>query len=335
MRQFVRPKVVISKCIEFAHCRYDGSMIPSDFVKALKPHIDFKPVCAEMEIGLGVPRSTVRIASVNGELRLIQPTTDLDLTDKMRAFSSQFLSSLAEVDGFILKFRSPSCGLKDIKIYSGIVKTGTVSKAAGFFGGEVIKSFPDLAIEDEGRLRNFNIREHFLTKLYALASFRKIRNNRDLIQFHQINKFLLMAYSQKETKILGNLVANHEGMDFMKQTGLYREHLAKALKRPPSTKSKANVLMKSLGYFSNQLTLQEKDHFIHSIEWFKDKKIPSSALLAMLQSWAVRFDQDYVKNQTFFEPFPEDLIELCRDSQCEWAGEELFIGRGNRKTKDL
>ena len=87
--------------------------------------------------------------------------------------------------------------------------------------------------------------------------------------------------------------------------------------------------MNSMGYFSKQLTLQEKDHFIRSIESFKDKKIPSSALLAMLQSWAVRFDEDYVKNQTFFEPFPEDLIDLCRDSQCEWAGEELFMDQGN------
>ena len=332
MRQFIKPKIVISKCVEFDHCRYDGSMIPSDFVNALKPHVDFKPVCPEMQIGLGVPRSTVRIVSVYGEPRLIQPTTDLDITDKMRAFSSQFLSSLAEVDGFILKFRSPSCGLKDIKVYSGTAKTGSVSKAPGFFGEVVIKSFPDLAIEDEGRLRNFNIREHFLTKLYALASFRKVRyagDISDLIQFHKINKFLLMAHSQKQTKILGNIVANHEDMNFTKQAGLYREHLVEALKRPPRTTSKANVFMHSMGYFSKQLTLQEKDHFIRSIERFKEKKIPSSALLAMLQSWAVRFGEDYVKNQTFFEPFPEDLIELCRDSQCEWAGEELFIGRGN------
>jgi uncharacterized protein YbgA (DUF1722 family)/uncharacterized protein YbbK (DUF523 family) len=331
MRDFSRPKIVVSKCIEFDNCRYDGSMIPSDFVKALKPYVDFIPVCAEMEVGLGVPRDTVRIVSVKGEFKLIQPATNQDVTDKMRDFSNQFLSSLPDVDGFILKFRSPSCGMKDIKVYSSTSKSGTISKAAGFFGGAVVKCFPNLAIEDEGRLRNFNIREHFLTKLYALASFRKVRNSgdvSDLIRFHEANKFLLMAHSQKETKILENMVANHGGMDFEKQAGLYKEHLAEALKRPPKTLSKANVLMHSLGYFSNQLTSQEKDHFIESIERYKDKKIPSSALLAMLQSWAVRFGEDYVKNQTFFEPFPEQLIELCTDSQCEWAGEELFNGRG-------
>ena len=95
MRQFIRPKVVISKCIEFDHCRYDGSMIPSDFVKALKPHVDFSPVCAEMEVGLGVPRDTVRIVSVNGEIRLMQPATNLDVTDKMRDFHKQLPVLLA------------------------------------------------------------------------------------------------------------------------------------------------------------------------------------------------------------------------------------------------
>jgi len=330
MTPFVRPKIVISKCIEFDHCRYDGSLIPSDFVKALKPHVDFSPVCAEMEIGLGVPRSTIRIVSVNGEPRLIQPATGLDVTERMMDFSAHFLSSLSDVDGFILKFRSPSCGMKDIRVYSSSANGVAVSKTSGFFGGAVVKSFPDMAVEDEGRLRNFNIREHFLTKIYALASLREVRNSGDvsnLIRFQEVNKFLLMAHSQKETRLLGKIVANQEGLDFEKQAAFYREHMAQALKRPPKTSSRANVLMHSLGYFKDQLTSKEKEHFIGSIGKYKDRKIPFSGPLAMLQSWAVRFGQDYVKNQTIFEPFPEDLIELCADSQCEWAGEELFAGR--------
>ena len=331
MRQFAKPKVVISKCIEFDHCRYDGSMIPSDFVKALKPYVNFLPVCAEMETGLAVPRDTVRIVSVDGEVRLMQPATNLDVTDKMRDFSSRFLASLPEVDGFILKYRSPSCGMKDIKVYSSATGAGAISKASGFFGGAVVNSFPDLAIEDEGRLRNFNIREHFLTKLYAMASFRKVRSEGEvsgLIKFQEANKFLLMAHSQKESRILGNIVANHEGLDYTKQAALYREHLAKALHRPPNAASKANVFMHCLGYFKDELSLQEKEYFLQSIKRYKDKKIPSTALLTMLQSWTARYGEEYVKNQTFFEPFPEELVELCRDSQCEWAGEELFLGRG-------
>lgn len=320
----------MSKCIEFAKCRYDGSMIPSDFVKALEPHVDFIPVCPEMEIGLGVPRDSIRIVSINGEHRLVQPATGLDVTEKMRDFATNFLSFMPEVDGFILKYRSPSCGMKDIKVYSGSAKSTAVSKTAGFFGAAVVKSFPDLAIEDEGRLRNFNIREHFLTKLYALASFREMQNHgsvSDLIQFHTENKLLLAAHSQKEARILGNIVANRESQDFADQARLYRMHLAEALKRPPRYTSKANVLNHSMGYFSEGLSIDEKANFLRNVELFKERRLPFSALLAVLQSWIARFGVEYLRNQTLFEPFPEELIELCRDTQCEWSGSELFEGR--------
>jgi uncharacterized protein YbgA (DUF1722 family) len=200
----------------------------------------------------------------------------------------------------------------------------------GFFGGVVVDSFTDLAIEDEGRLRNLNIREHFLTKLYTLASFRKVKNEgsaSELVQFHTANKLLLAAHSQKEAKILGKIVANRENLRFEKQAQIYRRHLAEALKRPPKYTSKVNVLMHSLGYFSDQVTHDEKALFLQNIDRYKERRIPFSALLTILQSWIARFGEEYLRNQTFFEPFPEDLIELCRDTQCEWAGSELFEGR--------
>jgi hypothetical protein len=218
-----------------------------------------------MEIGLGVPRSTIRIVSEKGEIRLVQPATGLDITEKMRNFSTQFISSLSGIDGFILKFRSPSCGVKDIKVYSGSDKSNAVSKAAGFFGGAVVDAFPNLAIEDEGRLRNNNIREHFLTKIYALASFRDVESEATvsgLIKFHTDNKLLLASHSQKESKILGNIVANRENLGFREQAQAYREHLAEALKKPPRSTSKANVFMYSFGYFSKELTQEEKAYFL-------------------------------------------------------------------------
>ncbi len=64
MRNFSRPKVVISKCLEFENVRYDGGIISSVFVKKLMPHVDFIPVCPEVEIGLGTPRDPLRIVSV-------------------------------------------------------------------------------------------------------------------------------------------------------------------------------------------------------------------------------------------------------------------------------
>ena len=138
MGSFVRPKLVVSKCIEFEHCRYDGSMIPSDFVKALKLHADFIPVCAEMEIGLGVPRDPIRIVWDRGELRLVQPTTGLDVTENMR--NLQLVSSSRQKTD---SFSRTACFLrmKDIKIYSGSAAAAAVSKPQDF-GRAVVKSSP-------------------------------------------------------------------------------------------------------------------------------------------------------------------------------------------------
>ena len=330
MSHFPKPRTVVSRCIEFDHCRYDGRMISSDFVRALLPHVSFIPVCPEMEIGLGVPRDTIRLVSIEGSIRLVQPATGLDLTERMNGFIESFLSALPEVDGFILKFRSPSCGMKDIRVYSQTDGAGAAYKAPGFFGGAVVSGFSQLAVEDEGRLRNFNIREHFLTKLYALAAFREAGSEgqlSSLIRFHEANKLLLLSHSQKETKMLGNILANHEGLSFTDLSGRYRDHLARALARPPRASSRASVFLHALGYFKQDLTSRQKELFMQNIQRYRSRKIPSRALLALLQSWAEGFDQEYLTNQTIFQPFPEELVELCQDSQCEWAGEELFAAR--------
>ena len=65
MRSFVKPIVIVSKCLGFDHCRFNGLIISSDSVEKLKSHVDFKPVCPEVEIGLGIPRDPVRIVSTN------------------------------------------------------------------------------------------------------------------------------------------------------------------------------------------------------------------------------------------------------------------------------
>ncbi|PRX31733.1 uncharacterized protein DUF523 [Orenia metallireducens] len=103
--EFVKPIIVISRCLEFAKCRYNGVMISDDLVKKLKDYVEFIPVCPEVEIGLGVPRETIRLVKEDDEIRLVQPATKRDVTDEINRFSQEFLDSLEQVDGFLLKDR--------------------------------------------------------------------------------------------------------------------------------------------------------------------------------------------------------------------------------------
>jgi uncharacterized protein YbgA (DUF1722 family)/uncharacterized protein YbbK (DUF523 family) len=308
-----RPTVVTSKCLGFAACRYNGLSISSDFVKALMPYVDFVPVCAEMEIGLGVPREPIRVASGPGGFRLLQPSTGLDVTERMVRFAATFLDSLSTVDGFILKSRSPSCGVRDVKVFRGVEKEAAVGKGSGFFGAAVVERFPGHPVEDEGRLLNFRIREHFLTSLYSLTRFRAARARlamRDLVDYQARNKLLLMSYNQKEMRILGKIVANPEKRAPAEVFGEYEAHLRSAFARPPKYTSNINVLMHALGYFKDGLTPPEKAHFIASLEKYHAGKIPLSATLSIVNSWLARFGNDYLKQQTYFEPYPEGLVEI-------------------------
>jgi uncharacterized protein YbbK (DUF523 family) len=235
IENFPKPVVVVSKCLGFEHCRYDGEMIDAPFVEKLKAHVLFCPVCPEGEIGLGVPRKPIRIVRVDDANTLYQPATGKDLTDPMRSFLATFLASLTDVDGFLLKSRSPTCGVNDVKIYAGFEASYRTSRGSGFLGGEVLEKFSGLPVEDEGRIRNFTIREHFLTRIFTFARFRQVKNSgsmRNLVNFHSIQKLLLMGCNQAQMRILGKIVANYENEDFETIVTCYDEHLKQALATP-------------------------------------------------------------------------------------------------------
>lgn len=316
MRAFHKPTIVVSKCLEFEPVRYNGQVIPDPFVRKLIPMVDFIPVCPEVEIGLGIPRKPVRVVLQDGEMRLIQPGTGLDVTDKMQTFSHNFLSDLPPADGFILKSRSPSSGIKDVKYYPGLEKVAAVEKGPGFFGGAVLKRFPHLAVEDEGRLTNFAIRETFLTRVFAWADFRaarKMGRMRDLVDFHSRHKYLLMAFNQKRLKELGRITANADRRDPDQVFADYEAVLGPAFSTPLRRSSIINVTMHMQGYFSKGLTAREKKYFAEALQKYRDGNLPLSAVLTLLRSWSARYEEEYLEAQTFFEPFPDDLI-LTRDS---------------------
>lgn len=313
MREFIRPKIVVSKCLEFDHCRYNGDMIRSPIVAKLKDYVDFLSVCAELEIGLGVPRKPVRIILDNGEHRLVQPANGKDLTEDMKNFCTHFLDSVGDVDGFILKSRSPSCGIKDVKVYLVAGKSGAIEKTSGYFGGAVLKKYPFLSVEDEGRLRNARIKEYFMTKLFTFASFRKVKSEgsmKDLVRFHTENKYIFMAYSQTELRKMGSIVANRENKPFNELISEYEKHLYSAFSRPVKYTSGINVLMHVLGHFSYQLSKREKTLFFDLIQKYREGKTSLCPALNTIRSWIVRFEDQYLLQQTFFEPYPEGLLEV-------------------------
>ena len=160
-----RPIVVISRCIDFDSCRYNGQVIRASLREKLEPLVELRPICPELEIGLGVPRDPVNLVRAGGEVRVVQPSTGRDLTAAMRSISDRFLDSLQAVDGFILKSRSPSCAVGDARI-------SDEGKGAGLVAARVLERFPAAAVEDEARLQDEAVRRAFLDEVFAHAAER-------------------------------------------------------------------------------------------------------------------------------------------------------------------
>lgn len=174
-----RPRLFVSKCLGFAACRWNGVAISDPFVESLKPHIECVTACPEVEVGLGVPRDPIRIVSRSGKKRLVQPASGKDVSAAMKSFAKRFLKSVGEIDGFILKDRSPSCGICNVRVYACLESSVSIARTDGFFGREVLARFGDLPVETEKRLSNRKIRERFLALIFASAMARASRSITD------------------------------------------------------------------------------------------------------------------------------------------------------------
>lgn len=316
---FSKPVLVVSKCLEHGHCRYDGSMISCEEVKGLMPYVEFLPLCPEMAIGLPSPREALRLIDIKGEKRLLMNQSGEDKTEDMLNYVKSTADDLRtkDIDGFILKSRSPSCGIKEVKIYKTIGKAPCINKSAkGFFGEGMIEQFPNLVVEDEGRMTNFDIREHFYTTIFTRAAFKELMKDmkaKALVKFHSDNKYLFMAYSQNQMKVLGKIVANHEKLPIKQVYELYKEQLDLIFKKKPTKGQYTNVILHLFGYFSKLINNGEKAFFLDTLEQYRLGQVPLLSLMSLLKSWAYRFDEHYLTDQRIFEPYPHELIQM-RDS---------------------
>lgn len=277
----VKPIVLSSSCLEFEKVRYDGNFIPSRIVKDLMHFVEFIRVCPEYAIGLGVPREPIRIVKKGDEYRLIQHKTNKDVTDDMNNFSDKFINELGEVDGFIFKSKSPTMGVSNIKVYSGMKGSPVVERCGGFFAGKISDRYKGYPIEEDDRLRNKRIRDHFLTKLFLFAEFREASNEGKLKDFHKNNSLLLRFYNREL----------HNKTD--PKSGDYFENIKLIMDKPPSSEMIAEFF---------EEVLQKKDSSI--ITDYKDNKISLETLKEVSRHI---LDEEIISGKTFFEPYPKEL----------------------------
>ncbi|MEZ5333766.1 MAG: DUF523 and DUF1722 domain-containing protein [Methanolobus sp.] len=310
MPDFSRPILVISKCLGFANCRYNGGMVSAPFIETMKPFVEFIDVCPECEIGLEVPREPIMIVGTE-KRKLIQSATGIDLTEKMKGFSHSYLEKLDDFDGFILKSKSPSCGVKTTKVFQDLDSGRCMHREGnGFFAEEVLNNYPELPVIDEEQLKDPVLRDFFLTRVFALASFRDASVTRkisSLVEYQTRNKLLFMAYNKELLSEMGRLVGNRDNLPVEDIYEKYLSLLIKMLSEPAKSGPTVNAFMHAFGYFSRNLTSREKFGFMQKLQQYREDNSVMFELREWFLSNAEEFNVDYLKKQTLFCPYPPEL----------------------------
>ena len=251
-------RIGVSACLLGEQVRYDGGHKRNSFLlEQLARHVRFVPVCPEVGIGLGIPRATIRLVRREGEVRLVG-AGGADHTDSMRRWAAATLAELRHRDlsGFVLKKGSPSCGLERVKVRDeGSQRSSPGGR--GVFAQALVEAMPGLAIEEEGRLNDPGLREHFVDRVFGHARVRDFFAGPwrpdGLVRFHAAEKVAVLAHDPGIARGLGRLVAARRELPPEELAGRYRRLHAEAFARPATPGRQANALMHLAGHLKQSL----------------------------------------------------------------------------------
>lgn len=310
MREKIR--LGISSCLLGNRVRYDGQHKLDHFlVDVLGQYVEWVPVCPEVECGLPVPREAMRLVGDPEHPRLVTIKTRTDHTDRMLQWASRRARELDREDlcGFVFKSRSPSSGMKSVKVYND---DGMPSQTGvGLFAKAFMDRFPLLPVEDEGRLNDALLRENFIERIFAFHRWKTFRNGdgslKGLIRFHTEHKLLLMAHSPKHYQLLGKLVADTKSLPKNALLDEYSWLFFEGLAMLATNRKHTNVLQHMMGYFRKRLSSDEKAELGDIIKAYHAGIVPLIVPVTLINHYVRKYDEPYLKQQVYLNPHPYEL----------------------------
>ena len=314
-------RIGISACLLGQEVRFDGGHKRDRFLtEAFQAYAEWVPVCPELEMGLGVPRPTLRLEKADSGTRLIMPKTGGDYTADMLAFAEERVGRLAtmDLDGYVLKSRSPSCGMERVKIYPPAGSSGSfAAKGIGHFAAVLMRRLPHLPVEEEGRLHDPPFRENFVSRLFAYQRWRALVaegvTRAALTTFHAAHKYQLMAHNQTGLREAGRLLANPDAFTSDEElAAAYLAEFTRIMKRTPTRRNHTNALQHMMGYFSKKLDAEDTAEIANAIDDYRCGLLPLIVPITLIRHYVRKFDVSYLQDQVYLFPHPHELMLLNR-----------------------
>ncbi len=302
----------ISSCLLGSNVRYDGGHQLDRFLRdTLGPYVDYVPVCPEVEMGLPIPRPTLRLVGEPDAQRLVFSNSGEDVTERMTDWARKRLVELEQegLCGFVFKSRSPSSGMARVKLYD---RNGIPNKnGVGLFAGMFMAHFPLLPVEEDGRLHDPKLRENFIESIFTFQRWRRLQAAGPaagpLVAFHASHKYLLMSHQVDLARQMGKLVARAGELPAIELFEEYQQMLMKTVRTLPSVAKHINVLHHLLGYFKKNLDADEKQEMLELIEQYRHGQVPINIPITLINHFVRKYRPPYLEEQYYLHPHPMEL----------------------------
>ncbi len=110
-------KIAISACLLGNNCRYNAEIKKDILLMDLLKEEHLIPFCPE-DFCYGTPRPSMDLIETKQGIKAISNLTSADLSQPIIAYAKSFFHMHPDIDLFIGKDRSPSCGVCSAKLYS-------------------------------------------------------------------------------------------------------------------------------------------------------------------------------------------------------------------------
>jgi uncharacterized protein YbgA (DUF1722 family)/uncharacterized protein YbbK (DUF523 family) len=290
--------------------RWDGGHKCNQWLAdQLQRFVQYYPVCPEVESGFGVPREPLCLMGDPRVPRLVTSRTRQDHTGRMLQWARRRLRELegADVDGFVFKDGSPSCGTAGVQVYRIHKKGRATTRAYGVFAGMFMEHFPLIPVEGDGRLQKPQLRENFIERCVVMKEWRDIlrqhrRSRGELEQFHSKHKLLILSHSPRHYRIMGELVAHATGMPMTSLYAEYQHLLMEALRLKATPAKHATVLQHIARYLKKQLSSDQRQRLWEAIDGYRRGQVPLSVPISRVNRYVRLFDNVYLKGQHYLHP---------------------------------
>ena len=294
----------VSACLLGNEVRFDGGHKRHPFLTdLLAPFVEWVPVCPEVEAGFGTPREAMRLVRDGAGDGSQDPGRVKAVTVRLRQLSS------LDLDGYILKKDSPSCGLFRVKVYG---QSGAGERTGrGLFAEGLANAQPLMPLEEEGRLSDPRLRENFIERVFAYRRLRELTAGPvkagELMRFHARHKLLLLAHAPAAYARLGRLVASVKGRVGRAVLDEYAVGFMEALAVPATRGRHVNVLQHMAGYFDAADDGSRRE-LVATIADYGRGLVPLVVPLTLIAHHARRHDVRYLIDQVYLQPHPKELM---------------------------